>query len=412
MEFRIVRFAFLSLVIFFIVGCALYAHRIARPRSLIERGDFEPAIEELTKLAARKDNDELLYLMDLGIAYHRAGKYKEAIETFLKADTLMEIKDYTSLSEEAATVLLSDEAKKYRGEDFEKILINVYLAIDYTLLRQWDDALVECRRVNHKLDRMISEGQLPYEHNAFAKYLAAVLFEARREYNDAFVDYRQLLKWADDFPYLGVGLLRMADRLKASEEFADYRKRYADVKDFRLEKGHGEVILLLEQGLSPVKRPHPNFRLLPKFYKRFFWSDYVWLSTDTGERFRSYPLFDIESTAITELDNRIDGILAKKIAGIAVKETAGFAVEKATKSELAGFLAKVFLYASDSADLRSWTTLPARLQLLRMKVKAGRHNLSLDMVETSGQERKNIHQWEGVEVKSGEYVFLNYRTRD
>jgi len=397
-----------------LAGCAGYSNRIQKPRMMFEVGQYDAAIDELKKLVEANDNDQLLYLMDLGMVYHSAGRYQQAIDVFLKADKLAEIKDYTSLSAEAGSVLLNDDIKPYKGENFEKILINVYLALDYTLLHKWEDALVECRRVNHKLDLMISRGGLPYEHNSFAKYLAAALFEARRETNDAFVDYRTVLKWMGDYPYLGAPLLRTADRLKASQEFAEFRTKFPSVDKYKIAKNEGEIVLILEQGKSPEKVPSQALRLVPVFRKRSYGSDYVWLSVDDKQaaRVRTYTLFDIEATAIKELDSRLAGIVAKKIGGVVVKEIVANQVAKQTKSEAAGVLTSLLLHLSDKADLRSWTTLPARLQLARMIVPAGRHDVVLDMVSPFGSERKGIKRWKDLEVKPGETVFINFRTPD
>ena len=392
-----------------LVGCATYSSRISAPRSQFERGDFDGAITTLKQLVDDNDNDQLLYLMDLGMVYHTAGRYEEAIKVFLRAEKLAEIKDYTSLSQEAMSVLLSDEVKPYKGELFENLLINVYLAIDYTMLGNWDDALVECRRVNHKIDRMIKEANLPYGHNAFAKYLAAVLFEARREYNDALVDYRMVGKWSGDFPYLGDPLLRLADRLKMSQEFEEFQKKFGSSKTFRMGKNEGEIVLLVEQGRSPVKVPSEQFALMPRFQRRDSSSDYVSLRTG-AKKARTFPLYDIEQVAILELESRIALIAAKKVGGLVAKELVSRAIENETKSPLLGALLRVALFSQDKADLRSWTTLPARLQLARVVVPAGRHNVALDMVMRSGYEAVGVKLWENIEVKPGQKVFLNYRT--
>lgn len=407
---RAVLYVFLLLTL---THCAHYADRVVKPRRFLEAGQYDAAIAELIKLAERKDNDELLYLFDLGTAYHLAGRYPQAIKTFLEAEKLATLVDYTSVSAEVGSVVLNDEIKPYKGEDFEKILVNVYLAIDYTMLHQWDDALVECRKVNHKLDLMISQGKLPYEQNAFAKYLSASLFDARQEYNDAFVDYRGTFKLAASFPYLGAPLLRVADRLHATQEFDTYRSDFPAVKQYRLGKGEGEIIVLLEQGKAPIKIPSPQFQLLPKFRHRFYSSDYAWVN-DLGARARArtYTLYDIETTAIRELDNRIAAMAAKKIGGVVVKEVIAAEVARQTKSEALGFLTSLVLHATDSADLRSWTTLPARLQIARFTVPAGRRQISLDMVSESGFETKNVKRWDAVDVKPGETVFLNFRTPD
>lgn len=408
------RLLLLGLALVWLSGCATYASRIQRPRSLFRAGEYGPAIEELKKLVDNHDKDELLYLMDLGLVQHTAGIYADAIATFTRADKMAEVKDYTSVSQEAASLLTSDDAKVYKGEDFEKLLIDVYLAMDYTLQHSWEDALVEARVVNHKIDLYNSEGKLPYEHNAFAKYLSASLFEARKEYDDAFVDYRLLAKWVPGYPYLGVPLLRLAATLQDSQEFDEYKKQFpSDAGRYRLAPGDGEIILLLEQGRAPIKVPNPSFKLMPIFRRQSYYSAYARLRVDgaPGEA-RSYTLFDIEQTAIKELDHKSGPILAKKLAGMAVKGAVGYGVAKATGSKELGELAGLLLFASDHADLRSWSTLPAKLQLARLAVPAGRHNVMLDMVSAYGTESRAAKEWVGVNVKPGETVFLNYRSRD
>lgn len=406
------RFLLLTAGLLFLDRCASYAVKIQEPRYLLEAGHYEVAIEKLKVLAEARDNDELLYLMDLGYAYHLAARYPEAIQAFLRAEKIAEIVDYTSLSQEVGSVVLNDEIKPYKGENFEKLLINTYLAMDYALSHQYEEALVECRKVNHKLDLMIAEGGLPYEQNAFAKYLAATLFEARKEYNDAFVDYRLALKWFSDYHYLPSPLLRMADKLKASQEFDEYKKRYPGVTDFRIEKKQGEIVLLLEQGKAPLKVPSSQMRLIPVFEKREFSSDYVWLGTSAGKNLvRSYPLFDIERTAIRELDHRLGQIIAKKVGGVIAKEILAHQVEKQADSPLAGFLARVLLHGTDRADLRSWTTLPATLQIARVTLPVGVHDVYLNQVDKYGRQFR-VKEWKQLEVKPLEKVFLNYRTQD
>ncbi len=400
------------LVALLLVGCAGYAGRIQEPRRLYEAGRYDASAEMLKKFAEANDNDKLLYLMDLGMVYHAAGKYPEAIKAFLAAEKLADSKDFTSISQEVGSVVTNDDAKFYRGEDFEKILINVYLAIDYTLSGQADDALVECRKVNHKLDLMISQGQKTAERNAFAKYLAAALFESQGEWNSAFVDYRQLRKWNASVPFLSGPLLRIADRLQATQELEEYKKDYPEEKDYKLGKKFGEVIVIFEQGRAPEKIPSHQMSLVPVFRRRNYGSREA-IVRDVGDpanSMRSRPLFDIEQTAIRELDAKLAGIIAKKVAGTVAKHAIGAGVAKATDSEIAGILTTIFLRATDKADLRSWTTLPARLQIVRLKVPAGRRDIELDMVDASGGIIKGANRWQGVEVKPGRITFLNYRS--
>ena len=46
---------------------------------------------------------------------------------------MSEVKDYVSIGTEAATLFTNDSIKQYKGEDFEKVIINALLAIDYSV---------------------------------------------------------------------------------------------------------------------------------------------------------------------------------------------------------------------------------------------------------------------------------------
>ncbi len=393
-------------------SCASYSSRAEHTRLLLEGGMYDEAASYVKEFAEKKDGDELLYWMDLGIVYHTAGKYEDAIKAFLVADKMAEIKDYTSISLEVASVIFNDNVKTYKGENFENLLINVYLALDYTMLGKWDDALVECRRVNQKLDKMINVAKLPYQKNAFAKYLSAVLFEARNELNDAFVDYRQLKKWGFEYPYLPEPLIRVADKLKSTPEFEAYRKEYPEAKDWKFAKNEGEVVFILEQGRSPVKYENPQFTLIPLFRKNYYFSDYAWIHAEKGDyKVRSYPLFDIEDTAIRELDAKAAAIIAKKIGGIAAKGAIATGIGMLTKSEDLGKLAFVALLLSDRADLRHWSTLPAKLHFARLKLPSGQHNIVVDIVG-NGTTMTGVKKFENVVVKPGKQTFLIYRTKN
>lgn len=375
-------------------------------------GNYEFAIDNLKSFIEKKDADELLYLLELATAYHTAGHYQKAIETFQEAERLGGQTDYTSISQEAGRVLLNDTIKVHKLDDYEKVLISTYLALDYTLMGKWESALVECRRINQKLDQLIAAGNLTYQRSSFAKYLAALLFENEREYNDAWVDYRQSYQWLKTFPLHGIGLLRMADKLQALQELNEYRKLFPTEKEYKLKKGWGEVVLLAEIGRAPYKLEDPSFRLVPLLNPSYYDVEYLQISEPLlGRKSRTYTLDDIENTAIQELSERKAGLIAKKVGGIVAKQAAAYGIEKATKSPELGTLAALFLHLTDRPDLRSWSFLPAKLQLARMSLPAGVHQIILERVGRAGQSTE-LKKIEKVEVKSDKITFLNIRVFD
>lgn len=375
-------------------------------------GEYDQAIEKLkagVKGQGENGRDLLLYLLDLGLTLHTAGKYEESNQAFLKAEKIAEIKDYTSLATEASTLLTSDNIKDYKGEDFEKVMINTYLAMNYALLGSADDSLVEARKVNRLLLRMVEEGQKNYQQNAFARYLSAVLYESQQEYNDALIDYKKTAELEPEFPEIRRDLWRMAkllhrtDVLETLKEVDHVTPEDQKLAMAPLQKGVGEIIVFFENGIAPIKKPHPSFYQIPKFYPRYNPVLYAEVDIDGVKVGSTARLHDIEKTAIENLDEKYAGIIAKKIAGVVAKEVVGDQIAKQTNSPLLGFAAKIFFYVSDQADLRSWNLLPKDLQLMRVVVPAGTHTVRLRPVGAEPLPEKTV------QVKAREKVFVNLR---
>lgn len=373
-----------------LTGCVSARVSDREATRLFREGNYDASAERL-RLGVDKQGDGgrdvLIYLLDLGLALHSAGRLEESNRALLKADDIADIKDYTSLAAEGATLLTSDNLKHYKGEDFEKVLINTYLAINYAVLGKFEDALVEARRVNRKLERMVTEGKRKYQQNAFARYLSGILYETERDWDGAYIDYKKTRELMPDLPLLGRDLWRLArlsgqtddlDRWEKEFGLSDEDKRAAMNPDPR--QGQGEIVVIYENGISPEKRANPQFASLPRFFARFNPVRTATISVrgaslEAGREQVLHPsiLHDIEATAIAQLEERYGGLVGKKLAGIAAKEIVGNQIGRATNSEGLAFLTKIILHASDQADLRSWNLLPRDLQLARLTVNPGKY---------------------------------------
>lgn len=394
-------------------GCASARMSDHVSSRLFREGNYDEASVRLAEgLAAQGENgrDLLLYLLDLGLVYHSAGKYEESNRLFLRADQIAEIKDYTSLSTEGATLLTSDNIKDYQGEDFEKVLINTYLAMNYALLGDVENALVEARRVNRKLHMMITEGQRNYKQNAFARYLSAVLYEAEGNFNDAYLDYKSAWELEPSFPGIGRDLWRTAHKSGLRDQRERWENEFSLTREDREEalkplpkNGKGEIIVLYENGISPVKRPNPQFTQVPRFYPRRNPVARARVEVDGREAGETAVLHDIEATAIENLEEKYGGLVAKKVAGIVAKEVVSDQIARQSGSEFLGALAKLAFYASDRADVRSWNLLPRDLQILRFVVEPGVHEVKALPVGAAALPAKTI------QVGPGKKVFVNFR---
>lgn len=441
--------AVMTLAVGALNGCSSARMSDHESDSLFRQGRYEEAATRLTKgyeEQGEESRDSLLYLLDIGLSLSSAGKYEDSIKAFRKADKIAEIKDYTSLATESATLLTSDNIKDYKGEDFEKVLINAYLALDYAMLGNTEDALVEARRVNHKLYMMKTDGKRNYEYSAFARYLSGILYESEGDANNAYIDYKEVYRIRPEFPGLGRDLWRTAWQSQLQDAMEEWdetfhltKEDHAEAKKSAPRSGMGEIIVVYQNGISPIKRPHPNFSSIPKFYPRYNPvmsadievarvqsqpSPHVPNSPDesvpnTPVKLASAPtsvsepewknvgspgmLDNIEKASIEALDEKYAGIIAKKVAGIVAKEAIGYEVAKKTNSPLLGALTKMALYASDQADLRSWNLLPHDFQVLRVPVAPGTYRVR------ALPGGKNPTPDKTIQVLAGKKVFVTFR---
>ena len=370
-----------------LTGCAGdYIARTAGYRHAYEVYQYPPAIQGFTnEVQSGPQIDRLLALMDQGMVLHAAGKFEESIKVLAEADKLSERLDFTSVSEEAKVLLSSERERAYRGEDFEKLMISTLQALNYAQLGKDEDALVEVRRVNERMQRMINEEKKPYEQLAVARYLTGVLWEDQGHADDAFIDYWAANKLAGDLGSLAEPLVRLAKETGRDDAFRQLRKQYPWVQPQPLARDEGQILVVLEAGKVPVKTngsrsggPKAEVIAVPVFRDRPWIRDsQVVLDGDANTAVRPTTITSLEQVAKIHLDHRVDGLIARQFGALAIRTGAAVGVGQATGSEALGILTFLALSYVNQPDLRSWMSLPAEFQLARFRVPAGVHRLSV-----------------------------------
>ena len=142
--------------------------------------------------AAYDERNAALYHMELGVLAHYADRYKESNQSLARAEVIIDQLYTRSISKHAASFIINDNTIPYRGEDFEDAMLNLFMAMNYVGLRQWEDALVEARKANFRLTqyREKNPDDAALRQDAFLQYFTGLLYEADREVNDAVVSFR------------------------------------------------------------------------------------------------------------------------------------------------------------------------------------------------------------------------------
>jgi len=377
-----------------------------------ERRDFSSAEAVYNAGADEDSKDQLVYLFDRGTIRFTAGQYEMSIKDFLLADKLSEIKDYTALGTEAASILVNDRILQYKGEEFEHVIVSVYVALNFAALGKDEEAAVAARIVNRKLERLRTEAKRDYNLNAFAQYLAGILFERMGNWNFAYVDYKKTLQLAPHFSRLPMDLVRGALWSDSSTDLEKWKRQLgvteSDIKEAKREmKTTGGVALLYQNGFAPEKVTHPSWHELPDYRVRYNRHRAAHLYLNGEKVARTEVLYDVEKAAIANMSQRYAGYLAKRVAGVVAREVLGNELDK-QKAGL-GTIMKIAMYAASQADLRAWSTLPKDFQVARVQVKPGTYEASIRLEDTSGNLSDERPLGEVV-VKRGGVATLSYRS--
>lgn len=364
------------------------------------------------------ETNSVLFNLEMGVLTHYGAQYAESNRMFLAAERKMEELYTKSITTEAAALLLNDNLLPYEGEDFEKVYVNLFLALNFAQMGNVEEALVEARKVDLKLREYARqyEEKNTYKQDAFIRYVTGALYEAGGEINDAFIAYQKAYEGYAEYAqlygtpcptFLKADLVRTAGQLGFNEERRRYEMLFG-IEYARPKQKEGALLLIIHSGRGPVKEQirirasiadqdgviHTFDVALPKFVSR----SRVQVRYDASVEVGGRPMMidaeiaeDVTQIARKSLEDRLTlGYL--KAGGRAVLKF--LAAEKAKSEwkkendELGNFAKSLLIdaavFTSEQADTRTWRSLPDRMCIIRAQLPAGTHNVQLSAV---GQSR-------------------------
>lgn len=433
---------------FSMASCATAPDVQPRVNSLVVAQKLDMASAALGDGPNYGKNNELLYWLDRGMVEQCSGHYQESIHSFAQAQKKFDELYTKSITKLASAWALNDYAAGYRAEDYEYTLINIFQAINYLMIGNYNEALVEARDMDSKLNLINSlyAGKNVYKEDAFGRFLMGMLYEVNgtpADLNDAFISYSKAYedyikgggKYFDVQPpdLLKENLLTLA-QFMGSDEFSRYRSEFPDVQLLTLEdkKKKAEVYLFQYTGFSPVKVSgvvpvpfdprHVTQIAFPKLVARY--SEIV-SSEFAAEKFEQLanvqPTFigqDIATIAKKVLESRKVQIFAKAIVRPVVKYAAERAIENEIKDKWGNpaaygfdFLSSLYNLSTERADLRGWQTLPAQIRVARMLLEPGEYEFYVQTYAEDSRLLNKVSLGKST-IEAGEkkfFVFRNYR---
>ncbi len=455
------KYIFISFLSLIITGCATYYAQTVDFQNYILNGNFNKAnswLEQNKKEATGKN--QLLYYLNRGYVSWILQNYNESNFYFTKAEHIIEdyIKNYYL---EALTLVSNPNVKPYQPEDFETVMVNYFMAMNYIYMGKYDDAIVECKRINIKLNQLndkYKDHKNRYQRDAFAHTLMGILYEIDHDYNNAFIAYRNALNvYETDYKeYFNIAvprqlkkdLLRTAYLTGFYDEVAYYEKKFGTKYNYTPNE-KGELVFFWLNGFGPYKAESSiNFVKVPHQKK-----GYITLVND--EHNLSFPLYigdksSKEKKAFEELRffrvafpkyverppvfknaqiihasknyklellQNINDIAFKSLKDRMVREMANAIMRLATKKALEmladehdqglGTLLNIVNTLTEKADTRNWQTLPYSISYCRLPLNKGNNKLVLKTNSPRAGTKTQTFNFEG---KKGKIHFHSYHT--
>jgi hypothetical protein len=424
------------------VGCASYSDKVRDARSALDAGRPREAIATFNKrlgVETEKEvpddihGEKVLYLLERSVALQSVSEYALSSRDLEIADKQVEVLDFThSTLDDISKFMFSDDSGPYQSPAYEKLMINTLNMINYLVRGDLNGSRVEARRLA-TMQQFINDSDPKHAGvGATGSYLAGFTFEKSREPSEALHFYDEALQH-NTYATLIEPVAQLAkldsyrtEKIKQILASApkDAPEIPADSAELLVIVGYGRVpakiaeripiglaLTLASSDLSPGSRAQAD-RLAAQGLV-------TWINFPTLPKpgpVRSVPTIQVDQRAIPPDGTvQVDALavdawretkgkmIASAITRVITRVVAGEVTKKATGGGTFGFLAslgaQVAMTATDTPDTRSWSTLPARLAVARVRVPAGKHVID---VSVSGERKQQT-----VELKPGGWAAVN-----
>jgi hypothetical protein len=367
------------------------------------------------------------------VALQSLSEYELSSRDLEVADKQVEVLDFTrGTLDDISKFMFSDDSGPYQAPAYEKLMINTLNMVNYLTRGDLNGARVEARRLA-VMQQFVTEHEAKGAAvGAPGSYLAGFTFEKSHEPGEALRFYDEALQFGTYQSLLEpVGRLAKldayrTDRIKkllasssaSTEAAADDSAEVLVVVGFgrvpvkRAERiPIGLALTLASSDLSPSSRAQANrlaaqglvtwinFPTLPKPTRQYA------LPTFTVDQ-RPMPiegLVMVDSEAVDAWRATKGKMIASAITRLITRVVAGEVARQATGGGTLGLLAslgtQITMTATDTPDTRSWSTLPARIAVGRVRVPSGPHVIDLSI---NGE-----HKQKSVNLTKGGWAVLN-----
>lgn len=433
------RWTTLGLILFLgtavcLTGCRSYHQNVQSVHADFYRNDLARASEELTKQKGKKvnrKNEDLMKLEESMLQMCR-GEFRQA-ESLLR-----EVRDrfdhlenarLANATQKMISLLSDDTALPYSGEDYEKVMIRAMLAIN-SLLMDGEDARAYANQINLKQQEIIARSEIDpqtkekvkksYRNVALGPYLCAILNQtSMMDQTETLRELTKVCQWAPDF-LPGKMMLEHAKTTPHSRPGNGVLHVFVMLgrgpRKIQVNEPATQLSLLIaDQIVSATSKhsvpptiapvPIPAIEIQPCRYRH--------VDVFLGEKLtsRTVTLTDVNRMAKEQFEVNKPWIIARAAARRVVKKAGIYGIKESSgvhsTGELLLDLAGIAWELTEEADTRCWSLLPGEIQVARLELPAGTHDIGLQGITPSPADKTSLYR-QTVTLEDGRnsYLFL------
>ncbi len=364
-----------------VAGCATTDRSVGV--ALFERARYADARAYYEDQAQDDARNTALDRNEAGVAALLGGDVVGARAHFYEA--YLDMEDLSSTTGETIGALVGPaRSRRFKGEPHERCLNAYYLGITNWLLGDVD--------------------------NAAAAFRAGVLRDADSAEGASQSDFALL--WY----LLGQAQRAALHSDRGEQAFAQARELQPDNPWTKKENAEtGNVVVVLETGWGPEKVPAGYGGAALRF-RRTYGGPAAYASISSAGRSLgdTFLIGDVYHQAVTRGDGVVDDVNQGKAALKGAAHAAGVIVLHESDSSRDDALGAALLLGSlltpSEADVRTWRSLPAGVQVLVADLPPGEHVLRVDVRDSAGNPLPDLAQEIPVVVRSGHVTLAWTRT--
>lgn len=388
-----------------LAGCSTHQKRLASPRASFYANQLPAAEKQLSKLIEKPKSDANVIELDLAMVELLRGDIASAERRLQQVRDTWDHLEQKSLAESAASYITDDHQRAYSGEDYERLMIRIMLTL-CSLMQDGVDAESYSLQTLAKQQQLLEKARERWDEELaanycippLAPYLRGVLREAtHRDYDAALRSYQQTASLLPESTFLQNDIERAQHGVHSQPGYGIVyviamvgRGPYKQETNHRPSQAALQAADLIVSSLGKYSVPPTLASVkIPELVSPEKPFDLVGVEVNGNAISTTLPITDLHYLATQSYAIKRPEVVARAVARRVVKKGAIYAAKDKlnVSTDLASVAmdaAGVLWEATEAADTRCWGLLPREIQILRLELPAGVHQIRQEPV-TAGR---------------------------